>query len=1634
MTASTKSREKTTVQLNIGLLLVTLLVLVLVGGGLYLWYRYAQTRIASQFFDRAQTQLAEAVDKEKEAVDKEKEAVDLEKRAGVAVEKDESSPAELRESAGKLRVSATNELWQYIRLRPEDQAAWIELANVYGQLPPANRNPLRALELFRGAIVRATGDQEWPLRIRLAELLIESGEFAEAETECRQIVAASQTNSNLPATIANRGWRCLAISLARQILGDGPERMKDKLKELNADESYVFSTAREKNPDDWELATTVAELYREPYGSRYLSSAQQERLKRDGVEILTLDDLADELALQTLAKHPRDSAARLAAYEYRRRFDLPAADEELKAAREIDPNNPTAQTLWGLWNLEQIPFEQRVSATDPEYVPALNDQEQAYLAAAAESLEAAEKLGVKSPQYFAGLADVRLLQRRRQEAQQLWEQAIDLLPEPNTFLYQRLITHTLANEDWETAKKRIEEWRGKTTAQARSSNTDPRALSEANRTQDFLEGLLELRQNRLEQAVTMFERVITAEGRSGPRVAQINQILGDEFSSRNSPARAAHFYERAAQLTPKDVDEKTKDAGEKINPTFIIVWRKAAQARANLGQFELARSHYERFVNDQGTPADSADWLNYARLLYEIQMQRPAQERQWLALENALNRIEQSATDDQFRDELAEGKWLWSALQLGKSPEEWTPPESITGRESAAFVQAVIKRYQEAGDQEKLQELANTIGNSRDTAVGRTLGAVQLEITKGNFDQAQALLDQGRGTADSEDDNLTLRLASAQIAMLTGKSDEAWDLFQKIVREFPNRLELYPLLANTAIDLNQISETPDWWEEKLPAAEGPQGPLQKYLASEREIQQSAKAANERVAREHLTRAEELIRAGLLAQSEWPRGLTLLGRIQDAQAQVAEAQLNNAGGDPAAVAQFLQQARQSYQQARQSYQQALELGDRSPQTLLRLSQLTEDPQEAVRILGLVGSDTIVNFDPLLNQMVGLHLATGNLDAAEQVALAATQRRPQDIAGWLSLAAVYLRQESLVKANAAAATARELASKQEATRESLMSIFQFHATAALMAGSPEGRNEQRNFAQSLIDRLVNFEPAPTQTFMRGVLLDSLDDDAATYYLRYLESEPKDTQHLEIILDFFMRNNLPGISSEDTAIRVAKLLMQLRPDSSPYKTQLARLLMARGRPEDWEQAPKLLAGSNAAAANSPAGRRTQALVLWERRNVSSDVRRKSLTTAAELLAELQTENEAEDQILLAEVCQELAELVPPEQDRQRHEKLRQMALEALGRASQSSRLNVDQLLLIALGLINLESWDQAEKTIQILSDRLQSETVPNPSPLALRISLWQGRGEAEVSERAEPLLLDFIKQLEASDARLNDLQRARLYVQIASIWDLIERPQQAIEWYQKAANLNPTMLSSLIDALVRSQQKKNALEVCQQAFQTKPSLELVELLSSILITGRTTPEEFAVAEPLLQLAREKFPNDVTVIGNLANIRSCQPDQAAAAIELYQEGLKLEPNQFVLLNNLATLYGEMPDKQTTALSLINQALKIAGEIPALLNTKARILMNQGQLNEARQLLLTIVRRDTDPRYWFHLAEVEWELFQQNQQTTQRDAAPAGTANDPERGARSAWEKALSNGIETAILTPAEVDRLETLRAELEN
>lgn len=111
---------------------------------------------------------------------------------------------------------------------------------------------------------------------------------------------------------------------------------------------------------------------------------------------------------------------------------------------------------------------------------------------------------------------------------------------------------------------------------------------------------------------------------------------------------------------------------------------------------------------------------------------------------------------------------------------------------------------------------------------------------------------------------------------------------------------------------------------------------------------------------------------------------------------------------------------------------------------------------------------------------------------------------------------------------------------------------------------------------------------------------------------------------------------------------------------------------------------------------------------------------------------------------------------------------------------------------------------------------------------------------------------------------------------------------------------------------------------------------------------------------------PNDISVRRYLASYY-LQGDDIGAAIREHEALLSVLPDDVTTLNNLAWLYQKAGDKRMLATA--ERALNLAPDSPAVQDTYAWVLLNNGRAPEARDLLARTLTKTGDPSTLFHYA-----------------------------------------------------------------
>jgi tetratricopeptide (TPR) repeat protein len=343
-------RKKTKKLLNVPLFVGTLVAAAVLGPAAYAWWSFQVNRTADVFLHRADT----LEDEEK-------------------------------------WEQAARYLHRYLRLRPDETDVRIRVARTFDKSAQDVRRKQQAVALYYRALGVAPASEQPALRRRLAELLLEVGEFEAAETEAEKLLAVSQEDPDgrrLLALALHGQLRSGALAGTRRQTTHVLEALEDAFRlnanqgniELSAALAGIYRDAQQLADD--ELGAILARIY--PAGDNPVpdessslhariaradandlpkelaaiwddlvsdaAEASEKRLSallkawchaekplarqhRPAVLNATRAILAGDVMAQMVAASPDDPEALLARYAYRMRYEVPGAGEgELDAA------------------------------------------------------------------------------------------------------------------------------------------------------------------------------------------------------------------------------------------------------------------------------------------------------------------------------------------------------------------------------------------------------------------------------------------------------------------------------------------------------------------------------------------------------------------------------------------------------------------------------------------------------------------------------------------------------------------------------------------------------------------------------------------------------------------------------------------------------------------------------------------------------------------------------------------------------------------------------------------------------------------------------------------------------------------------------------------------------------------------------------------------------------------------------------------------------------------------------------------------------------------------------------------------------------------------------------------------------
>jgi len=729
--------------LNVPLLVITIIGVTALSAGAYAWYGFQLRRIATSLLTRAESFEQEG---------------------------DWSQAADYTH--------------RYLQVRPDDVAARIQLAQRFDRSASAAHQKTRAKELYYAALGVAPEAQRLGLRLRLAQLLLETGRFVEAEAEARKILEAEGQQPEAQRILALTLWGQFQTgTLAGELRTEGAV-------------GAAFQQAREAHPRDLELATLWARVLRDEPG--LLTEAQREELPTAVDRQGRADTVVDEF----VAADPQNAAVRVARYHYRTRYGLAGPEEDIQAALQCGADNPAVLVVAADYFVQKA----RRARAAPD------DVQQSYETAAGYYRRVIELEKSPAVAVYVGLGAVYAAQGKTHEAVETWRQGLERHGANQIALGLPLAEQLLATDRLDEA----EEVLGRLDPVAGGVQQTPGALSPASwvGVRDLLRARLLLQRDQPRQAVRLAEAV-AADSRSqtgDQRRAWL--LLGEAYAALNQWDQAAAAYEQGAELDAAQ-DEPHRAAG--------LAWLNAGQPDKAVQQLERALARRDSL--------DTRLRLAWSRLAAQSSL--PPARRNWKPLESELAVLaawpEQEGLSEPWRLELFQADYaLVRAEEAGPLNQEavervvsWLRRAEQRIADSASLGPELALRYERMQRQEDADRILARAAELDGDPVRLCLLSARIYTGRKQYDRARQMLRGGLDTI-AKDQHWALRVGLMQVSLAEGKSQQAAQELAAIRPADLTDLAAIRQIAERTLDLGTLQHiTP--WEDRLRQMEGPEG-------------------------------------------------------------------------------------------------------------------------------------------------------------------------------------------------------------------------------------------------------------------------------------------------------------------------------------------------------------------------------------------------------------------------------------------------------------------------------------------------------------------------------------------------------------------------------------------------------------------------------------------------------------------------------------------------------------------------------------------------------------------------------------------------------------------------------------------
>jgi len=960
-----------------------------------------------------------------------------------------------------------------------------------------------------------------------------------------------------------------------------------------------------------------------------------------------------------------------------------------------------------------------------------------------------------------------------------------------------------------------------------------------------------------------------------------------------------------------------------VDPFFGAARGSLAEVLLSSGRVDEALEEFQQAMRLGKMPGGG--WLILARMLLLRNFRRPLEQRNWLEVEQALDRAARTMTDA-VQIPILRAEVLVAQNRVAEAEKLLeTARDSNQDRFELWSVLASLAQREEAWD--KAQQILDQAAKQFGDTVPMRLARAQYLVRRYRGEAAKALRELTEKTdAFSPAQKLQLWNGLLPATMQVGDEDLTLQLCQQIVEKEPNSFQVRFLMCELALRRRDLA----LMEQSLREVEKTSGRDAAWMYGEA-------ARLTLVCKEPqdpgLEQALSLLNHARELRPTWGRVPLLAAAICDRQGR--------------------------HERALEYYRAAVNLGERTPQVVRRIVQLLYQRQryhEADRLLRDLERRNMPFSTELDRYWLEIVLRQGDFDRALQMAkksatVDANNYREQL---WLGQVLGILGRRAKTEGRAAEA-GQMLAEAEKALRRAVEINGKIAETWVALIHFLSNTEQITAGEKALLEAQQQI-PADQAALALGECYEALGqaDRAREKYQEALGGAPDDSSTVRRVAEFYLRNREPHLAEPQLKRLIDGTVKADESDLLWARRSLATICFTRGGYENHQRALELVQQNLAVISSSLQDQRLYVMIA------AADPQQQRRGEAVQMLEKLtQDPGDAspEDQLMLAQLY--LAQGAWARASAQ----MRRL-LSAHGDKARYVGEYVDMLL-------DHKEVPEAERWLE----RLEALAPNDFSTIDLR-SRWL------VERRRYVEALDLVQGfMERTNAQPAD-RTTRLRM-VANVLETMGRrlqgeaqPAMAARCIREAEMLfrqyvdqRPEDKLALAAFLGRQGRIDDALEVFEQNWSRSNAAAVAQLGMALLRPSTATPEQVRRGEKILRTALEKFRRPAVLQLTMADLKVAQGryQEAEAA---YREILKEHGEHPVAMNNLAVLLAMQKTKLEESLDLVNKAIQRSGPLASMLDSRASVYIALGQADKAIADVQEAIADSATPVRLFHLAQ----------------------------------------------------------------